>query len=49
VLLAKHVRLTWNLPPATSVMLCFIADDEAGMPHAFAGMHNVVVLELGGG
>jgi hypothetical protein len=33
------------LPAGTYVMLCFIADDEAGMPHAVMGMHKVVHLK----
>jgi hypothetical protein len=41
----KQARLSWNLPPGTYVMLCFIADDETGIPHAFMGMHKVVVLK----
>jgi hypothetical protein len=41
---ARQARLSWNLPPGTYVMLCFIADDETGMPHAVMGMHKVVVL-----
>ena len=36
--------MTYNLPPGTYVLLCFIADDENGMPHAFMGMHKVIVL-----
>jgi len=25
--------------------MCFIADDVTGMPHAFMGMHKVVILK----
>ena len=35
--LGKQVRLSWNLPPGTYVMLCFIADDETVLPHVFMG------------
>ena len=38
------LQLTYNLPPGTYVLLCFIADDQTGMPHAFMGMHKVIVL-----
>jgi len=33
-----------HLPPGTYALLCFIPDDETGVPHAFEGMHKVVVL-----
>jgi hypothetical protein len=38
------LQVTYNLPPGTYVLLCFIADDVTGMPHAFMGMHKVIVL-----
>ncbi|MBD0741084.1 hypothetical protein BG418_06250 [Streptomyces sp. CBMA152] len=39
VLLRAH-----HLPPGTYALLCFIPDDKNGVPHAFLGMHKVVVL-----
>lgn len=33
-----------HLPPGTYALLCFIPDDKTGVPHAFEGMHKVVVL-----
>ena len=27
-------------------MLCFVADDQTGMPHAAKGMHKVVTTNL---
>ncbi|MCX3063996.1 hypothetical protein [Streptomyces beihaiensis] len=33
-----------HLPKGTYALLCFVPDDEAGIPHAFEGMHKVVVL-----
>jgi hypothetical protein len=36
--------LSYSLPKGTYVLLCFVADDETGMPHAFMGMHKVVKL-----
>jgi hypothetical protein len=33
-----------HLPAGTYVLLCFIPDDTSGLPHAFLGMHKVVVL-----
>lgn len=38
------LQLTYNLPAGTYVLLCFVADDQTGMPHAAMGMHKVVVL-----
>jgi hypothetical protein len=38
------LQLTYNLPAGTYVLLCFVADDVTGMPHAVMGMHKVVVL-----
>lgn len=36
--------LTYKATPGTYVLLCFVADDVSGMPHAMMGMHKVVVL-----
>ena len=40
----REARLTYHLPAGTYVLLCFVADDVTGMPHAFMGMHKVVTL-----
>lgn len=40
----REVRLTYDLPAGTYVMLCFVADAKSGMPHAVMGMHKVVTL-----
>jgi hypothetical protein len=40
----QTLQLSYNLPAGTYVLLCFVADDVTGMPHAFMGMHKVVVL-----
>jgi hypothetical protein len=37
-------QLSYDLPAGTYVLLCFVADDVTGMPHAFMGMHKIVVL-----
>jgi len=39
-----QLDLTYDLPPGTYVLACFVADDVTGMPHAFMGMHQVVTL-----
>jgi hypothetical protein len=38
------LQVSYDLPKGTYVLLCFVADDKTGMPHAFMGMHKVVVL-----
>jgi hypothetical protein len=38
------LQFTYNLPKGTYALLCFVADDQTGMPHAIMGMHKVVVL-----
>lgn len=40
----QSLKLTYRLHRGTYVLLCFIADDHTGMPHAFMGMHKVVHL-----
>jgi hypothetical protein len=40
----NSLQLTYDLPAGTYVLLCFIADDQTGMPHALMGMHKVVVI-----
>jgi hypothetical protein len=37
-------QVSYDLPTGTYVLLCFVADDQTGMPHAAMGMHKVVVL-----
>ncbi|MGB8384189.1 MAG: hypothetical protein WCG47_23605 [Dermatophilaceae bacterium] len=41
----RSLTLSYDLPPGTYVLLCFVADDKTGMPHAFMGMHKVVTLK----
>jgi hypothetical protein len=43
---ADHTALVQaeNLPAGRYVLLCFVPDDENGIPHAFLGMHKVVQL-----
>jgi hypothetical protein len=36
--------LSYNLPPGTYLLQCFIADDKTGIPHTFMGMHLIVHL-----
>jgi hypothetical protein len=38
------LQVSYDLPKGTYVLLCFVADDVTGMPHAVMGMHKVVVL-----
>jgi len=38
------IRVDYNLPAGTYVLLCFVADDVTGMPHALMGMHKVIQL-----
>jgi hypothetical protein len=38
----RSLRLTYRLHKGTYVLMCFVADDKTGMPHAFMGMHKVV-------
>jgi hypothetical protein len=40
-----QAELTYNLPPGTYMLACFVADDVTGMPHAIMGMHKVVTLK----
>jgi len=39
------IRVSYDLPRGTYVLLCFIADDVTGMPHAIMGMHLVIKLK----
>lgn len=40
----RQAVLGYRLPAGDYVLLCFIADDVTGMPHALMGMHLVVHL-----
>lgn len=40
----QQLILSYSLPKGTYVLLCFVADDVTGMPHALMGMHKVVTL-----
>lgn len=40
----RQLVLSYSLPKGTYVLLCFIADDVTGMPHARMGMHKVVKI-----
>ena len=40
----QSVKFSFRLHRGTYVLMCFIADDKTGMPHAFMGMHKVVRL-----
>ena len=39
------ILVSYNLPRGTYVLLCFIADDMTGIPHAVMGMHKVIQLK----
>jgi hypothetical protein len=38
------IRVSYDLPRGTYVLLCFVADDMTGIPHAIMGMHLVIKL-----
>ena len=38
------IAVAYSLPRGTYVLLCFVADDVTGMPHAVMGMHKVIHL-----
>lgn len=38
------IKVAYNLPRGTYVLLCFVADDVTGIPHAIMGMHLVIHL-----
>lgn len=40
----NSLQVTYDLPAGRYVMVCFVADEQTGIPHAFMGMHKVVVL-----
>ena len=39
-----RANVTVTFEPGRYVLLCFIADESDGMPHAVMGMHKVVTL-----
>ena len=41
----RQAEFTYSLPRGTYVLMCFVADDVTGMPHALMGMHQVVILK----
>ncbi|GAA2748371.1 hypothetical protein GCM10009868_41120 [Terrabacter aerolatus] len=41
----SSATLSYDMPPGTYVLQCFVADSVTGMPHAIMGMHKVVVLK----
>jgi hypothetical protein len=41
----NQAELSYSLPPGTYVLICFVADDVTGLPHAVMGMHKVVTLK----
>jgi hypothetical protein len=40
----NSIRVTYNLPPGRYVLICWVPDDDEGMPHAYMGMHEVITL-----
>lgn len=40
----RAIAVSYNLPRGTYLLLCFVADDVTGMPHAVMGMHKVIQL-----
>lgn len=40
----REVVVGYDLPKGTYVMVCFVADEKTGVPHALKGMHKVVTL-----
>lgn len=41
----RTIQVAYNLPRGTYVLMCFVADDMTGLPHAFMGMHKVIELK----
>lgn len=41
----RQELLSYSLPAGRYVLICFIPDDETGLPHAFMGMHRIVTLK----
>jgi hypothetical protein len=40
----RSIQVSYDLPAGTYVLLCYVADDVTGMPHALMGMHKVITL-----
>lgn len=40
----NSLQVTYDLPPGRYVLVCFVADEKTGLPHAFMGMHKVITL-----
>jgi hypothetical protein len=40
----QSILVTYNLPPGSYVLLCFVADPTTGIEHALTGMHKVITL-----
>jgi hypothetical protein len=38
------IQVSYSLPRGTYVLMCFVADDMTGIPHAIMGMHEVIEL-----
>lgn len=41
----RTIQVAYNLPKGTYVLMCFVADDMTGIPHALMGMHKVIKLK----
>ncbi|HEV7207390.1 MAG TPA: hypothetical protein VGN54_01485 [Mycobacteriales bacterium] len=41
----RSARLTYSVPKGTYLLQCFVPDDMTGLPHAFMGMHLIVVID----
>ena len=40
----NQVVLTYDVPPGTYDIECFVPDDQTGMPHIVMGMHKIIKL-----
>jgi hypothetical protein len=40
----RTIQVSYSLPRGTYVVMCFVADDVTGIPHAIMGMHKVIKL-----
>lgn len=40
----RTIQVSYSLPRGTYVLMCFVADDMTGIPHAVMGMHKVIKL-----
>jgi hypothetical protein len=41
----RRLAVDYDLPPGSYVLVCFVADESDGMPHAAMGMHLVITLQ----